>query len=80
MLYNLLNGQINISGTSSIGYGSSQNNFSFNDNLIDINGDWSNWTGWLQLEHAQPPQLGRSFSGLRKIRVEYTKEDFTRIF
>ena len=77
MLYNLLNGQINISGTSSIGYGSSQNNFSFNDNHIDINGDWNNLTGWLQLEHAQPPQLGRSFSGLRKIRVEYIKEDFT---
>ena len=77
LLYNVLNAQINITGTSSIGYGTSQNNFTFNDNRIDLNADWNNWAGWLQLEHSQPPQLGRSFSGLRKIRVEYSKESFT---
>ena len=60
-----------------MGYGTSQNNFTFNDNRIDLNADWNNWAGWLQLEHSQPPQLGRTFSGLRKIRVEYSKESFT---
>ena len=74
---NLLLGQFNISGSSSINYGSSQNNFSFTENLIDMNGSWYDWTGWLQLEHAQPPQLGRSFSGIRKFRIEYAKDDYT---
>ena len=74
---NLLLGQFNISGSSSINYGSSQNNFSFTENLIDLNTSWHDWTGWLQFEHSQPPQLGRSFSGIRKFRIEYVKGDYT---
>ena len=77
MANNLLFGQFNISGSSSINYGNSQNNYDFAENLIDLNGSWNDWTGWLQFEHSQPPQLGRNFSGLRKFRIEYTKDDYT---
>ena len=73
----LLFGQFNISGSSSINYGNSQNNYDFTENLIDLNGNWNDWTGWLQFEHSQPPQLGRNYSGLRKFRIEYTKDDYT---
>ena len=52
-------------------------NYYFTENLIDLNGNWNDWTGWLQFEHSQPPQLGRNYSGLRKFRIEYTKDDYT---
>ncbi|MDP7610063.1 MAG: hypothetical protein QF814_10130, partial [Candidatus Marinimicrobia bacterium] len=34
---------------------------------------FGNFTTWIQFEFSDPPELGRSFSGLRKIRLEYQR-------
>jgi len=69
--------QFSISGNASIGYGKSQNNFNFSENSIDLNGYWNNWTGWLQFELSDPPQLGRDMKALRKFRAEYSINSYT---
>ena len=73
MLVSVGFGQISISGNTYVGYGKSKNDFNFSEDRVDLNGYWNNWTGWLQFELADPPQLGRDVKGLRKFRVEYSK-------
>jgi hypothetical protein len=77
MLVSVGFGQISISGNTYVGYGKSKNDFNFSEDRVDLNGYWNNWTGWLQFELADPPQLGRDVKGLRKFRVEYSKNSYT---
>ncbi|MDP7564502.1 MAG: DUF6029 family protein, partial [Candidatus Marinimicrobia bacterium] len=77
MLVSVGFGQISISGNAYVGYGKSKNDFNFSEDRVDLNGYWNNWTGWLQFELADPPQLGRDVKGLRKFRVEYSKNSYT---
>ncbi len=73
----ILLAQFNLSGTTSLGYGDSENDFNFSEHRVDLNGNWNQWIGWMQFEYAKPPQLGREDAGLRKFRLEYVKDNFT---
>jgi hypothetical protein len=77
MLVSVGFGQISISGNAYVGYGKSKNDFNISEDRVDLNGYWNNWTGWLQFELADPPQLGRDVKGLRKFRIEYSKNSYT---
>ena len=59
--------QINFSGSLVSNFGSSENSFNYFENRVSLNSDWNNWIGWLELEHSNPPELGRKSIGLRKI-------------
>ena len=39
---------------------------------MDLNFFKGNFTGWLQYEYSDPPELGFSIKDLRKYRVEYS--------
>ena len=69
--------QFSFSGLLTTNYGQSKNDFNIQETLLDINGNWNNWTGWIQLEHSDPPELGRSLKGIRKFRLDYSSGDFT---
>ncbi|MDP6612009.1 MAG: DUF6029 family protein [Candidatus Marinimicrobia bacterium] len=69
--------QISFSGNAYIGYGKSENDFNFSEDRIDLNAHWKNWNGWMQLEFGNPPELGRNVKGLRKLRLEYSKDSYT---
>ena len=68
--------QINFSGSLVSNSGSSENSFNYSENRFSLNSDWNNWIGWLELEHSNPPELGRKNIGLRKIRIEYQGNNF----
>ena len=63
--------QLNLSGSYVSSFGKSVNNFNFFENRININSDWNDWTSWLELEHSNPPELGKKIIGIRKFRFEY---------
>ena len=69
--------QLSYSGMLDSRYADSENNLGFNEHLFDINIDYSgadrSFQVWTQFEFSDPPELGRSFSGLRKIRLEYQR-------
>lgn len=74
LFFTSLFAQINFSGSLVSNYGKSKNSFNFFENRININSDWNNWTAWFELEHSNPPELGRENIGLRKIRFEYQSD------
>lgn len=76
-LFSLIFSQYNLSGSYVSSYGNSVNNFNFFENRFNLNADWRNWTAWMELEHSNPPELGKSIMGLRKLRFEYHSDDFT---
>ena len=64
-LFSLIFCQYNLSGSYVSSYGNSVNNFNFFENRFNLNADWRNWTAWMELEHSNPPELGKSIMGLR---------------
>ena len=77
LLLSTLISQINIRGQATLGLGNSKNNFNYSEHRLDLNLDWNQWSGWLELEYANPPELGRDFIGLRKFRLEYLNNNTT---
>ena len=77
LFYGTLYGQINLSGSYVSSFGDSQNDFNYFDNRININGDWNNWSSWIEFEHSNPPELGRRNIGLRKFRIDYSTNNIT---
>lgn len=77
LLLSTLISQINIRGQATLGHGNSKNNFNYSEHRLDLNLDWNQWSGWLELEYANPPELGRDFIGLRKFRLEYLNNNTT---
>ena len=73
---NILNAQVNFSGSLVSNFGESKNSFNFFENRININSDWNNWTAWIEMEHSNPPELGRKNIDLRKMRFEYQSDHF----
>ena len=80
LLLSTLISQINIRGQATLGLGNSKNNFNYSEHRLDLNLDWNQWSGWLELEYANPPELGRDFIGLRKFRLEYLNNNTTLKF
>ena len=73
---NNLTAQVNFSGSLVSSFGKSKNSFNFFENRININSDWNNWNAWFEMEHSNPPELGRKIIGLRKMRFEYENDRF----
>ena len=69
--------QFNITGQAQLGLGNSNNSFNYTEHRLGLNLDWNQWSGWLELEYAKPPELGRDFIGLRKFRLEYVNKNTT---
>ncbi len=76
VVVNILTAQVNFSGSLVSSFGKSKNSFNFFENRININSDWNNWTAWFEMEHSNPPELGRKIIGLRKMRFEYQSNRF----
>ena len=52
-------------------FGDSYDDFSYMENRMDINFFNQNFSGWLQLEYSDPPELGFPIKDIRKYRLEY---------
>ena len=55
-----------------LNFGDSYDDFTYMENRMDLNFFKGNFTGWLQYEYSDPPELGFSIKDLRKYRVEYS--------
>lgn len=67
--------QMNFTGNSEMRIGESKNGFYFNETLINTQLNYGNFNQWLQFEFSDPPELGKSINGLRKLRLEYRSEN-----
>ena len=56
-----------------LGFGDSYDDYTYMENKIDLNFFRQNFSGWLQLEYSDPPELGLPIKDLRKYRFEYSK-------
>ena len=54
-----------------LNFGDSYDDFTYMENRMDLNFFKGNFTGWLQYEYSDPPELGFPIKDLRKYRVEY---------
>ena len=54
-----------------LNFGDSYEDFTYMENRMDLNFFKGNFTGWLQYEYSDPPELGFPIKDLRKYRVEY---------
>jgi len=52
-------------------FGDSYDDYSFMENRMDLNFFKGNFSGWLQYEYSDPPELGYPIKDLRKYRFEY---------
>ena len=50
-------------------FGDSYDDYTYMENRMDINFFKGNFTGWLQYEYSDPPELGFSIMDLRKYRM-----------
>ena len=75
-LFGIIQAQVNFSGSLVSNFGNSQNNFNFFENRVNINSDWKSWSTWIELEHSNPPEIGKQNIGLRKFRLEYQNDIF----
>ena len=55
-----------------LNFGDSYDDFTYMENRMDLNFFKGNFTGWLQYEYSDPPELGFPIKDLRKYRLEYT--------
>ena len=53
-------------------FGDSYDDYSFMENRMDLNFFKGNFSGWLQYEYSDPPELGYPIKDLRKYRFEYS--------
>ena len=54
-----------------LNFGDSYDDFTYMENRMDLNFFKGNFTGWLQYEYSDPPELGFPIKDLRKYRLEY---------
>ncbi len=55
-----------------LNFGDSYDDFTYMENRMDLNFFKGNFTGWLQYEYSDPPELGFPIKDLRKYRLEYS--------
>ena len=58
-----------------LNFGDSYDDFTYMENRMDLNFFKGNFTGWLQYEYSDPPELGFPIKDLRKYRLEYFRTD-----
>ena len=76
-LFSLLSAQVSFTGNTETRIGESRNGFYYNETLINTHLQYGDFVNWRQFEFSDPPELGRSLNGLRKLRLEYNRGDLT---
>mgnify|MGYP006865005007 CR=1 FL=1 len=67
----ILVGQMSFSGNVITRIGETRTGYYYNESLINNQIQFGRFNSWLQFEFSDPPELGRKFNGLRKLRLEY---------
>ena len=62
---------MSFTGNTETRIGESSSGYYYNETLINTNLQYGAFTNWIQLEYSDPPELGRSINGVRKLRLEY---------
>ena len=73
----IVSGQASFSGTLTSKYAESANDFNFSEHFLEGRANLNQWSAWGQLELSKPPEIGVNISGLRKVRVEYFKDNLS---
>ena len=69
--FSLLIGQVSFSGNVVTRIGESRTGNYYNESLINNQIQFGRFNSWFQFEFSDPPELGRKYNGLRKLRLEY---------
>ena len=69
--------QVSFTGNTETRMGENRSGFYYNETLINTHLQYGNFNNWLQFEFSDPPELGRSLNGLRKMRLEYDHGDLS---
>ena len=69
--------QVSFTGNTETRIGENRSGFYYNETLINTHLQYGNFNNWLQFEFSDPPELGRSLNGLRKMRLEYDHGDLS---
>ena len=67
----LIIGQVSFSGNLVTRIGENRSGFYYNESIINNQVQFGRFTNWFQFEFSDPPELGRKYNGLRKLRIEY---------
>lgn len=70
-VFTILTAQVSFNGNTETRIGESKNGFYYNETLFNTHLQYGNYVSWFQFEFSDPPELGRKFNGLRKLRLEY---------
>ena len=76
LLFTFISAQVSFHGNTETRIGESKNGFYYNETLFNTNLQYGDFTNWLQFEFSDPPELGISINGLRKLRFEYRRKAF----
>ena len=75
--FSFLMSQVSFTGNTETRIGESKTGFYYNETLVNTNMQYENFVNWLQFEFSDPPELGRSLNGLRKLRMEYNNNNIS---
>lgn len=70
----ILTAQVSFNGNAESRIGESKNGFYYNETLFNTHLQYGNYVSWFQFEFSDPPELGRSINGLRKLRLEFSRK------
>ncbi|MCH7764213.1 MAG: hypothetical protein IIB95_10835 [Candidatus Marinimicrobia bacterium] len=72
----MLSAQVSFHGNTETRIGESKNGFYYNETLLNTHLQYGDFVNWFQFEFSDPPELGNSVNGLRKLRLEYSRKGF----
>ena len=75
--FSMVCAQVSFTGNTETRMGENRSGFYYNETLINTHLQYGNFNNWLQFEFSDPPELGRSLNGLRKMRLEYDHGDLS---
>jgi hypothetical protein len=75
--FSMVCAQVSFTGNTETRLGENRSGFYYNETLINTHLQYGNFNNWLQFEFSDPPELGRSLNGLRKMRLEYDHGDLS---
>ena len=75
--FSMVCAQVSFTGNTETRMGENRSGFYYNETLINTHLQYGNFNNWLQFEFSDPPELGRSLNGLRKMRLEYDQGDLS---
>ena len=71
--FSMVCSQVSFTGNTETRIGESRTGFYYNETMINTHLQYGDFINWLQFEFSDPPELGRSLNGLRKLRLEYDR-------